>query len=145
MNALTLKPQQKEYNDGNVGYDSRTKTKRVVSKVASKIFNYYSANDVSGLIRINLDQSWINNKYYIKLEYLIDFKFKDSISYINYRKYKNDFYDTYRIYNVYMDFNQNKDIARLTKYDIFNIFDNNPCGCLFFLFIRFTLWNASNI
>lgn len=72
-------------------YESRTETKRVVTKVASKFFNFYSARDVSGLFELNFNESSINNKYYLKLELLTDISFADSVTYIDYQKEKEEF------------------------------------------------------
>ena len=112
--------------------------KKVITKVATKYFNYYSSRDVSGLFKLNNDKSSIADKYYVKLELLTDFSFADSVSYNDYLKEKDEFCNTYKNFDIHMDFSQINDINGLNKYNLINITESNPCGMSCFWFIVFT-------
>ena len=125
--------------DSKGNSSTRTETVRVVTRVAKKYFNYYSSRDVSGLFKLNYDESAITNKFYVKLELLTDFSFADAITYSDYQREKDEFCDQNRHYDVYMDFFQNNIIEGLTSYNLINITENNPCGMSVFWYIFFSL------
>ena len=131
--------------DSKGNYTTSTQTRRVVTRVASKFFNYYSARDVSGLFLLNYDKNSINDKYYVKLELLTDFNFADSVTYSDYEKEKNEFCDENRHYDIFMDFYRRDDIPGLTRYNLINITENNPCGMSCFWFVFFTFIGMAQI
>ena len=124
-------------------YDSKghattnTTQVRVVTHVDSKFFNYYSSRDVSGLFQLNYDESSITNKYYVKLELLAEFNFADAITYSDYKKEKDEFYNSNLHYDVYMDFYERTLIDGLTSYNLINLSDSNPCSISVFWYVVF--------
>ena len=125
--------------DGKGNSSTRTETVRVVTRVAQKYFNYYSSRDVSGLFKLNYDESSVTNKYYVKLELLTEFSFADAITYSDFQKDKDEFYNDNLHYDTYMDFSIINTIDGLTSYNLINITDSNPCGMSAFWFIIFSL------
>jgi hypothetical protein len=124
-------------------YDSKgnatthTETVRVVTRVDSKYFNYYSSRDVSGLFRLNYDESSVRDKYYVKLQLLKSIDFADSISYNDYIKEKDEFYNSNKGFDVYTDLFVNETIDGFTDYNLINITQTNPCGISLFWYIFF--------
>ncbi len=124
-------------------YDSKgnasthTETVRVVTRVNSKYFNYYSSRDVSGLFRLNYDESSVRDKYYVKLQLLKSIDFADSISYNDYIKEKDEFYNSNKGFDVYTDLFVNETIDGFTDYNLINITQTNPCGISLFWYIFF--------
>ena len=131
--------------DGKGNSSTRKETVRVVSRTAEKYFNYYSSRDVSGLFKLNYDESSIANKYYVKLELFTDFSFADAITYSDFQKEKDEFYDDNLHYDTYMDFFQINTIDGLTSYNLINITESNPCGMSVFWFILFSLMGIVQI
>ena len=125
--------------DSNGHVSTRTETVRVVTLTATKIFNYYSSRDVSGLFKLNYDKSVIKDKFYVKLELLTNIDFADAVTYSDYVKERDEFQDENRHYDTFMDFYQNNIINGLTSYNLINLTKNNPCGMSFVWFIFFTL------
>ena len=124
--------------DSNGHVSTRTETVRVVTLTATKIFNYYSSRDVSGLFKLNYDKSVIKDKFYVKLELLTNIDFADAVTYSDYVKERDEFQDENRHYDTFMDFYQNNIINGLTSYNLINLTKNNPCGMSFVWFIFFT-------
>lgn len=112
---------------------------KVTTKVDSKFFYYYSSRDVSGLFNLNYDKSKITNKFYVKLELLTDFGFADAITYSDYQKEKDEFYNKNLHVDTFMDFHVNNIVDGLTSYNLINITDSNPCGMSVFWLIFFSL------
>ena len=97
----------------------------VITRQTSKIFNYYSSRDVSGLFRLNYDKSTVRDKYYVKLELIKQYDFADSVSYSDYVKDKDDFYNSNLGYDTYMDFYADHIIAGFIDYNLIHITKNN--------------------
>ena len=131
-------------------YDSKgnatthTETVRVVTRVDSKYFNYYSSRDVSGLFRLNYDESSVRDKYYVKLQLLKSIDFADSISYNDYIKEKDEFYNSNKGFDVYTSLFVNETIDGFTDYNLINITQTNPCGISLFWYIFFYLLELFN-
>ena len=118
--------------DSNGIASTRTETVRVVTRVATKFFDYYSSRDVSGLFNLNYDESVIADKLYVKLELFTNIDFADAVTYSDYIREKEQFCDENRHYDLYMDFFQNNIISGLTNYNLINITKDNPCGMSLF-------------
>jgi hypothetical protein len=118
---------------------------KVITKIETKFFDYYSSRDVSGLFNLNYDKSKITNKFYVKLELLTDFGFADAITFSDYQKEKDEFYNKNLHVDVFMDFHVNNIIDGLTSYNLINITDSNPCGMSVFWLIFFSLIGIAQI
>jgi hypothetical protein len=125
--------------DSKGNASTRTETVQVVTRTASKFFNYYSSRDVFGLFNINYDESSIINKFYVKLELLVNIDFADTVTYSDYLKEKEEFCESNRHYDTFMDFIQKDIIDGLTSYNLIKITENDPCGISVFWYIIFTL------
>ena len=125
--------------DANGNLHTRTETVRVVTRTDSKIFNYYSCRDVSGLFQLNYDESTVINKLYVKLELLGEYSFADAITYSDYQKEKDELYNRNVGYDTYTDIFVNNIIEGLTSYNLINITESNPCGMSVFWYVFFTL------
>ena len=123
--------------DAKGNTSTRTVTVRVVTRTATKFFNYYCSRDVSGLFKLNYDESDIKDKFYVKLELLTNIDFADAVTYSDYVREKKEFQEENRYYDTFMDFFQNNIIDGLTSYNLINITKNNPCGMSFVWFIFF--------
>ena len=116
---------------------TRTQTVRVVTRVDSKFFDYYSSRDVSGLFRLNYDESAIANKFYVKLELLANIEFADAVTYDDYIREKDEIYQRNVGFDTYTDIFVYNIVEGLTSYNLINITDNNPCGMSVFWYIIF--------
>jgi hypothetical protein len=116
---------------------TRTQTVRVVTRVDSKFFDYYSSRDVSGLFRLNYDESAIANKFYVKLELLANIEFADAVTYDDYIREKDEIYQRNVGFDTYTDIFVYNIVEGLTSYNLINITDNNPCGMSIFWYIIF--------
>ena len=125
--------------DVNGNSVKREEMVKVITKIETKFFDYYSSRDVSGLFNLNYDKSKITNKFYVKLELLTDFGFADAITFSDYQKEKDEFYNKNLHVDVFMDFHVNNIVDGLTSYNLINITDSNPCGMSVFWFIFFSL------
>ena len=131
--------------DSNGIASTRTETVRVVTRVATKFFDYYSSRDVSGLFNLNYDESAIADKLYVKLELFTNIDFADAVTYSDYIREKEQFCDENRHYDLYMDFFQNNIISGLTNYNLINITKDNPCGMSLFRYVFFTFAGFAQI
>ena len=125
--------------DSKGNSSTRTQQVRVVTRIDSKLFNYYSSRDVSGLFALNYDESTVINKLYVKLELLGEYSFADAITYSDYQKEKDELYNRNVGYDTYTDIYVNNIIEGLTSYNLINITENDPCGMSVFWYIFFTL------
>ena len=125
--------------DSKGNSSTRTQQVRVVTRIDSKLFNYYSSRDVSGLFTLNYDESSVTNKIYVKLELLGEYSFADAITYSDFQKERDEFYNKNLGYDTYMDFYVNNIIEGLTNYNLINITDSNPCGMSVFWYVFFTI------
>ena len=116
---------------------TRTQTVRVVTRVDSKFFDYYSSRDVSGLFRLNYDESAIANKFYVKLELLANIEFADAVTYDDYIREKDEIYQRNVGFDTYTDIFVYNIVEGLTSYNLINITNNNPCGMSVFWYIIF--------
>jgi len=117
---------------------TRTETVRVVTRVSSKPFNFYSSRDVSGLFRLNYDKSAVKDKFYVKLELIKQYDFADSVSYSDYVKDKDDFYNSNLGFDTYTDIFVNFSVDGFTEFNLINMSDSDPCGISIFWYIFFT-------
>ena len=125
-------------------YDSKgnssttTERRRVVTRYDTRQFYFYSSRDVSGLFRLNYDESSVKDKFYVKLELSKRIDFADDITYSDYKKEKDDFFNLNKDYDDYINFFTEEEIDGFTSYNLINITENNPCGMSCFWFIFFT-------
>ena len=66
--------------------------RKVITNSDSFTMPYYSIRDVSGLLYLNCNKNDVYKKHYIRFRILYDINFADAISYMDYQKYKMDFY-----------------------------------------------------
>ena len=125
--------------DSKGNASTRTETVKVVTRVDKKFFNFYSSRDVSGLFRLNYDKSSVRDKYYVKLQLFKNIEFADSVTYSDYQKQRDEFYNSNLGYDTYMDFYADHIIAGFIDYNLIHITKNNPCGMSLFWFFFFVL------
>lgn len=84
-----------------IGYrKSRNETRRVNSHYDSFIVPYHSARDISGPFVLESVKGLLKNKDYIKLKLLLIIDWADAIRLSDYEKYKSDFINRNRNYDV---------------------------------------------
>ena len=123
--------------DSKGNASTRTETVRVVTRVDTKFFHFYSSRDVSGLFTLNYDQSSVRDKYYVKLQLSKNFEFADPVTYSDYQKERDEFYNKNLGYDIYMNFYVDHIIEGFTDYNLIHITKNNPCGMSLFWFFFF--------
>ena len=125
--------------DSKGNASTRTETVMVITRQTSKIFNYYSSRDVSGLFRLNYDKSTVRDKYYVKLELIKNIDFADPVSYSDFEKEKDEFYRSNLGFDTYTSISVEYYIDGFTEYNLINITENNPCGMSLFWYIFFVI------
>lgn len=89
------------YYTDSIGYrKSRNETRRVNSHYDSFIVPYHSARDISGPFVLDTVKGLLKNKDYIKLKLLLIIDWADAIRLSDYEKYKSDFINRNRNYDV---------------------------------------------
>lgn len=131
--------------DSKGNASTRTETVMVVTRQTSKIFNYYSSRDVSGLFRLNYDKSTVRDKYYVKLELIKNIDFADPVSYSDFEKEKDEFYRSNLGFDTYTSISVEYHIDGFNEYNLINITENNPCGMSIFWYIFFVLLGVVQI
>ena len=125
-------------SQGQTSYDE-AEVKEVTYKEDME-FIYYSVRDVSGLLYLNCDdEATIRNKSYIKLELIEEINFADTISYMDYRNAKNNFYDRNRDKDEFFDFKETKIIPGIMHHNLIKLRESEPCTVNYFLFVIFTI------
>ena len=123
--------------DGNT--QTHETTVRVVTYRDYFFVPYYSARDVSGLFYLNCEEVQLKKIKYVQLELLDEINFADTISYMDYVSYKEQFLMINRRRDIYVDFNETRTIPGLTKYNLIKFGDNDPCYVNYFWFLLFTI------
>ena len=124
---------------------TKTETRKVISSTNTKYFYYYSSRDVSGLFKLNYDESSISNKYYVKLELFTDVGFADAETYNDFLKEKEEFYNSNLHKDMFMDFYISNIIDGMNSYNLINLTENNPCGMSVFWYVFFCLIGIAQI
>ena len=125
--------------DRNGNVYTNTTTVRVVTYRDCFIVPYYSARDVSGLFYLNCEEVQLKKKTYVQLELLEEINFADTISYMDYMSYKEEFWRRNRFRDIYMDFNETRIIPGLTQHNLIKFGENDPCYVNYFWFLFFTI------
>lgn len=114
-------------------------TERVETYKERRDFPFYSFRDISGLFRVDLDDSIFNQKTYIKLTLDTMISFADSISYYDYQLFKNQFMNDNTMKDEKMDFKEDFYITNLSRNNLICIKDEEPFYYNFFYFFISTL------
>ena len=105
----------------------RTETVRVDTHYEEENLQYYSFRDVSGTFLLDIDRAAMNKKAYIKLHLSKSINFADAISYADYIRQKDRFYERNRHRDDYMDFNEYEKIPGLKTHNLVKIGNKEPC------------------
>ena len=116
----------------------RTKT-RVNTYHETVDFPYYSSRDVSGLFLLDCAPEHVNGKAFIQLELIEEINFADSISYMDYDFFRNDFYRRNRPRDMFMDFTETRKIPGMDKYNLIKLGTNDPKYINIFMYVLLTI------
>ena len=126
------------YTDSNGYRKSRTETKRVYTHHDSFIMPYHSARDISGKFVLDTAKGIITKKDYIKLKLKLTIDLADAISYSDHEKYKSDFIERNRNYDLYMDVWEERTLSGFNEYNLIMINEKSSCSVHIFWYFLFT-------
>ena len=127
------------YTDSKGNRQSRTETRRVNTHFDSFIVPYHSARDISGPFVLDIEKGMLKKKDYVKLKLILIIDWADAISLSDYEKYKSDFIDRNRHYDVYMDFTEERTLPGFNTYNLIMINENVSCTVHICWYILLTL------
>ena len=129
---------QQSYTDSQGRTQTRTVTVRVNTHYDSFDVPYHSARDVSGPFVLDVEKANLSKKDFVKLQLKLIIDWADAVSLSDYEKYKSDFIERNRHYDIYMDFDEKRTLPGFNTYNLIMINDNILCEINKFWYILFT-------
>ena len=126
------------YTDAQGRTQTRTVTVRVNTHYDSFDVPYHSARDVSGPFVLDVEKANLSKKDFVKLQLKLIIEWADAVSLSDYEKYKSDFIEKNRHYDVYMDFDEKRTLPGFNTYNLIMINDNKLCLINKFWYILIT-------
>ena len=125
------------YTDSNGNRQSRTETRRVNTHFDSFVMPYHSSRDISGKFVLDTAKEMIAKKDYVKLKLTLIIDLADAISNSDHDKYKSDFADRNRNYDIYMDVWEERTLPGFNPYNLVMINEKESCTIHIFWYILF--------
>lgn len=122
---------------------TRTTRTRVVTYRDRYSLPYCSTRDVSGLFLLDTQNAGTKNFIQLELKKCIDFA--DSISYSDYIKAKNEFWQRNRYRDLYMEYHENRDIPGFNEHELVQLRDGCNCCLGGFFYIFWTILSLGKI
>ena len=98
---------------------------------------YHSSRDISGKFVLDTAKEMIAKKDYVKLKLTLIIDLADAISNSDHDKYKSDFADRNRNYDIYMDVWEERTLPGFNPYNLVMINEKESCTIHIFWYILF--------
>lgn len=123
-------------NNETIPNDITTRLTKATSLSDSKDFKYYSARDISGVLRFDKDKN-PEKKFFADLSLTLEVNFADSITRYEYEKEKKDFVNPSKFRGEEYKFKERKTIKKLFKEKLIKITDDPPVFAKWYIYITF--------
>jgi hypothetical protein len=115
------------------------------SEESKSSLTFKSFRDISGLLALNCGKSKKIRKAYVQLEIKLEINFANTISYYDYEKAKNEFYNRFLHSDKYTRLGEEITVKGLKHHYLLKIMDKDPCTINIYWYIFFTLITLGQI